>query len=141
MTGGFEALHRRKELESKSKGIAKNAMDDLLKTLRISAAGMKAQGTRLRVVAENIANADSLPTQPGENPYRRKVVTFRNELDRKLGIDTVRVDRVEGDRSEFQRRYDPSHPAAGADGYVLAPNVNALVEMMDMREAQRSWAI
>lgn len=114
-------------------------MDDLLKTLRISAAGMKAQGTRLRVVSENVANADSLPTQPGETPYRRKVVTFRNELDRNIGVNTVRVDRIKSDLSEFQRRYDPSHPAAGPDGYVLAPNVSSLVEMMDMREAQRSY--
>jgi len=114
-------------------------MDDLLKTLRISAAGMKAQGTRLRIVSENVANADSLPTQPGDTPYRRKVVTFRNELDRATGIDTVKVGRIQTDRSEFQKRYDPSHPAAGPDGYVLAPNVNTLVEMMDMREAQRSY--
>lgn len=114
-------------------------MDDLLRTLRISAAGMKAQGTRLRVVSENVANADSLATQPGGLPYRRKVVTFRNELDRTVGIDTVRVDQIKTDQSKFQRRYDPSHPAAGQDGYVLAPNVNSLVEMMDMREAQRSY--
>ncbi|MCW8915290.1 MAG: flagellar basal body rod protein FlgC [Magnetovibrio sp.] len=114
-------------------------MDELLKTLRISAAGMKAQGTRLRVVSENVANADSLPTQPGETPYRRKVVTFRNELDRSLGVDTVKVDRIQADRSDFQRRYDPAHPAAGPDGYVQAPNVSSLVEMMDMREAQRSY--
>jgi len=114
-------------------------MDDLLRTLRISAAGMKAQGTRLRVVSENVANADSLPTQPGGQPYRRKVVTFRNELDRNIGVDTVRVNRVKTDQSEFKQRYDPAHPAAGPDGYVLAPNVNTLVEMMDMREAQRSY--
>lgn len=114
-------------------------MDDLLKTLRISAAGMKAQGTRLRVVSENIANADSLPTEPGGQPYRRKIVTFRNELDRTIGADTVHVNRIKTDQSEFQKRYDPSHPAAGEDGYVLAPNVSSLVEMMDMREAQRSY--
>lgn len=114
-------------------------MDELLKTLRISASGMKAQGTRLRVVSENIANADSLPTQPGELPYRRKVVTFKNELDKSIGVKTVGVDRVQNDRSEFQRRYDPAHPAADENGYVLAPNVSSLVEMMDMREAQRSY--
>lgn len=114
-------------------------MDDLLKTLRISAAGMKAQGTRLRVVSENLANADSLPTDPGGQPYRRKIVTFRNELDRTIGADTVHVNRIKTDQSEFEKRYDPSHPAAGADGYVLAPNVNSLVEMMDMREAERSY--
>ena len=114
-------------------------MDELLKTLRISASGMKAQGTRLRVVSENIANADSLPTQPGELPYRRKVVTFKNELDKSIGVKTVGVDRVQPDRSDFQRRYDPAHPAADENGYVLAPNVSSLVEMMDMREAQRSY--
>lgn len=114
-------------------------MDELLKTLRISSAGMKAQGTRLRVVSENVANVDSLPTQPGQNPYRRQVVTFRNELDRAIGVDMVKVDRIKGDMGEFKKRFDPSHPAAGPDGYVLAPNVNSLVEMMDMREAQRSY--
>ena len=114
-------------------------MDELLRTLRISASGMKAQGTRLRVISENIANADSLPTQPGQMPYRRKVVTFRNQLDQAIGVNTVRVDRIQTDRSEFQQRYDPNHPAADANGYVLAPNVNSLVEMTDMREAQRSY--
>ncbi len=113
--------------------------DDLMRTLKISAAGMKAQGTRLRVISENVANADSLPTAPGADPYRRKVVTFRNELDRATGVDTVRVDRVRTDNSEFKKKYDPSHPAADADGYVLAPNINSLVEMMDLREAQRSY--
>ena len=114
-------------------------MDDLLRTLRISTAGMKAQGTRLRVISENVANADSLPTSPGGVPYRRKVVTFKNELDRTIGVEKVSVDRIRVDKSDFQRRYDPSHPAADAQGYVLAPNVNSLMEMMDMREAQRSY--
>lgn len=114
-------------------------MDDLLRTLRISASGMKAQGTRLRVISENMANADSLATQPGGLPYRRKVVTFRNQLDQAIGVSTVRVDRIKTDLSEFQQRYDPSHPAADANGYVLAPNISTLVEMTDMREAQRSY--
>ncbi len=114
-------------------------MDDLLKTMRISAAGMKAQGTRLRVISENIANADSLPRSADDQPYRRKVVTFKTELDRATGVESVRVDKVRPDTSEFQKRYDPSHPAADAKGYVLAPNVKPLIEMMDMREAQRSY--
>ena len=114
-------------------------MDDLLRTLRISASGMKAQGTRLRVISENVANADSLATQPGGLPYRRKVVTFRNQLDQAIGVNTVRVDRVKTDLSEFQKRYDPAHPEADANGYVLAPNISTLVEMTDMREAQRSY--
>ncbi len=114
-------------------------MDDLLKTMRISAAGMKAQGTRLRVISENIANADSLPRSADDQPYRRKVVTFKTELDRATGVESVRVDKIRPDTSEFQKRYDPSHPAADAKGYVLAPNVKPLIEMMDMREAQRSY--
>lgn len=114
-------------------------MDDLLRTLRISASGMKAQGTRLRVISENVANADSLPTQPGGLPYRRKVVTFRNQLDQAIGVNTVKVDRIKTDLSQFQQRYDPAHPAADANGYVLAPNVSTLIEMTDMREAQRSY--
>ena len=114
-------------------------MDDVLQTLRISAAGMKTQGTRLRVIAENIANADSLATSPGELPYRRKTATFKNVLDRDLGFETVRFDRIHKDPSPFKKKYDPGHPAADADGYVLSTNVSSLIEMTDMREAQRSY--
>lgn len=114
-------------------------MDDLLKTLRISSAAMKAQGTRLRVIAENIANANSLAQTPGGDPYRRKIVTFKNVLDRSIGVRTVVVDKIKTDKSEFEKQYDPNHPAADADGYILKPNVNTLIEMMDMKEAQRSY--
>ena len=114
-------------------------MDDVLQTLRISAAGMKTQGTRLRVIAENIANANSFATSPGDLPYRRKMVTFKNVLDRDTGLDTVRVHKIHQDPTPFQRKYDPGHPAADADGYILSTNVNALIEMTDMREAQRSY--
>jgi flagellar basal-body rod protein FlgC len=114
-------------------------MEDLFRTLRISSAGMRAQGTRLRVISENIANAGSLPTAPGDMPYRRKVVTFKNELDRNIGLKTVRVGKIVPDKSDFTKRFDPNHPAADADGYLLVPNVNPLIEMMDMREAQRSY--
>ena len=113
--------------------------DDLFKAMSISAAGMKAQGTRLRVISQNVANADSLPQDPSQSPYRRKVVTFKNELDRSTGIDTVRVDKITTDKSDFQKKFDPNHPAADENGYVLTPNINTLVEMMDMREAQRSY--
>lgn len=114
-------------------------MDDIIKTMRISGAGMRVQGERLRVISQNIANANSLPQDPGKNPYRRKIITFKNELDRAIGLDTVRVDKVQPDRSDFGKRYDPNHPAADPDGYVLTPNVNSLIEMTDMREAQRSY--
>ncbi len=114
-------------------------MDDLMKSLEISAAGMKVQGTRLRIIAENVANAESLPTREGGEPYRRKIVTFKNELDRKTGVETVRVDKIGRDKSDFKKTYSPGHPAADENGYVLTPNVNTLIEMMDMREAQRSY--
>lgn len=112
---------------------------DLYKAMAASSAGMKAQGTRIKVVAENIANANTTAETPGDLPYRRKVVTFQNELDRQLGMDTVKVKKIDVDKSDFQRRYDPTHPSADADGYVLMPNVNTLIESMDMREAQRSY--
>ncbi|WP_282607989.1 flagellar basal body rod protein FlgC [Pelagibius sp. Alg239-R121] len=112
---------------------------DLFKTLHIAASGMQAQGTRLRVIAENVANADSVSQTPGGVPYRRKLVSFGNALDRELGVETVRVRKVMTDKSEFSRSYEPGHPAADEDGYVLRPNVNTLIEMSDMREAQRSY--
>lgn len=114
-------------------------MDDILKTMKISAAGMRAQGHRLRVISENIANAESLPQFPNDTPYRRKIVTFKNELDRSIGLETVRIDKVKPDNSDFGKTYDPAHPAADGDGYVQTPNVKILIEMMDMREAQRSY--
>ena len=114
-------------------------MDDIIRTMRISGSGMRAQGQRLRVIAQNIANANSLPQEPNENPYRRKILTFRNEFDRAVGLEIVKVNRVRADMSEFSRRYEPSHPAADAEGYVLTPNVNTIIEMTDMREAQRSY--
>ena len=114
-------------------------MDELQKSSRIALSGMKAQSERLRVISQNLANVDSLAQTPDGTPYQRKVVSFKNELDRATGVQTVKVDKVRADQSEFQRRYDPKHPAADKDGYVLAPNVNPLIEMMDMREAQRSY--
>ncbi len=114
-------------------------MDDISKAARIASAGMKAQSKRLRVVAENMANADSLPKTAGEDPYRRKMVTFRNELDREVNADLVKVDRTIRDMSDFGRKYEPGHPAADANGYVSTPNINPLVEVMDLREAQRSY--
>jgi flagellar basal-body rod protein FlgC len=112
---------------------------DLMDSLAISAAGMRVQGERLRVISENIANADSVSEAPGGDPYRRKTVTFQNALDRALGVDLVKVKKVGLDPSEFTKKYDPGNPAADSTGYVKLPNVNALIEMNDMREAQRSY--
>ena len=111
----------------------------LEKSMIVSAAAMKAQGTRLRVIAENVANANSTAERPDGDPYRRKIVTFHNVLDRELGMRVVRVRGIRGDQSDFGLRFDPQHPAANTDGYVKTPNVNSLMEMTDMREAHRSY--
>ncbi len=110
------------------------------KTMGIAAAGLVAQSTRIRVISENMANSDSVASQPGGEPYRRQVVMFKNFFDRELEANLVQVDRVLEDRkSPFGRRFDPNHPAADDQGYVLTPNVTGLVEMMDLRQAQRSY--
>lgn len=112
---------------------------DLGGTIRIAASGLTAQTARLKTVAENLANASSTAQTPGGLPYRRKVVTFTNVLDPGLDARLVRANGVTEAPGDFERRYDPSHPAADRDGYVLTPNVNPLLELMDMREAQRSY--
>ncbi|VAV86687.1 Flagellar basal-body rod protein FlgC [hydrothermal vent metagenome] len=112
---------------------------DLSKAMMISAAGMKAQSTRMRVIAENLANASSVAMAPGVDPYRRKVVTFVNELDDKMGIRRLKVKNVGFDKSDFGLRFEPGHPAANKDGYIKTPNVNGLIEAMDMKQSQRSY--
>jgi flagellar basal-body rod protein FlgC len=112
---------------------------DISRALDISAAGMSAQTSRLRVIAENLANQDTTGSTPGAAPYRRKTVTFANQMDRASGAELVKVSKVGRDESDFPLRYDPSHPAADARGYVKTPNVNSFVEVMDMREAERSY--
>jgi flagellar basal-body rod protein FlgC len=112
---------------------------DFTTTLDLSAKGMTAQSTRLRVIAENIANSATTGSSPGADPYRRKVVVFSNSLDQALGTTTVGVRQIEPDKSPFPLRYDPANPAADTNGYVKTPNVNSFVEIMDMKEAQRSY--
>ena len=105
----------------------------------IAASGMKAQSERLKVISQNMANADSVSAEPGGDPYRRQVVTFQNYIDKQTGAQKVKVDKIIKDMSPFEKKYDPNHPGADANGYVSLPNVNPLVEMMDMKEAQRSY--
>ena len=114
-------------------------MSELLKSLDISASGMKAQGTRLSVISENVANAGSTALTPEGDPYRRKLVSFGSALNRELGVELVDVRRISRDPSDFGRRYEPNHPAADPAGYVSTSNVNTVIEMADMREAQRSY--
>jgi flagellar basal-body rod protein FlgC len=112
---------------------------DFLKTISVAASGLKAQSGRMRVIAENIANADSTADKPGADPYRRKIPTFGRKFDQELQANVVALGRVQTDRSAFRTRLEPGHPAADVKGEVKLPNVNSLVETMDMREAQRSY--
>lgn len=115
-------------------------MTDMLDAMTISAHGMRAQGERTRVISENIANASTGALTPNSEPYSRKVITFKNEMERELGHRLVRVEDITDDRrQEFPLKFMPDHPGADANGYVKMPNVNMLIELNDMREAQRSY--
>lgn len=115
--------------------MSNNASD----TLQIAAAGLRAQSARMRIIAENLANASSTGRTPDEDPYQRQMPVFRAELDRVTGAQLVRMSEVRPDESEFRLVYEPGHPAANGEGYVRYPNVSSLIELMDMREAQRSY--
>ena len=112
---------------------------DLASAMTVAAAGMKVQSARLRVTAENLANAESTASAPGGEPFRRKTIVFANRRDRASGVELVDIRRYGVDRSEFELRHQPGHPAADANVYVRYPNVNPLIELTDMREAQRSY--
>ena len=114
-------------------------IDPLTGSLRIAAAGLEAQSTRMRVVSENLANAQSTGRTPGADPYQRKTITFSSEFDRASDLSMVRVDKIGRDQTPFRVEYDPDHPAADESGFVKMPNVNMLIEMADMREAGRSY--
>ncbi|KRE15733.1 flagellar basal-body rod protein FlgC [Bosea sp. Root381] len=114
-------------------------IDPLSASLRIASAGLQAQSTRVRVVSENLANAQSTGTTQGADPYRRKTVTFENAMNRALGAELVKVKGIGVDRAPFRVEFEPSHPAADEKGYVKMPNVSMLLEMADMREASRSY--
>ena len=112
-------------------------MGDFFQSLQVAAQGLRAQASRMRIISENIANADSTPTKAGEAPYRRKIVTFERTLED--GVAGIKVGRTRRDQSPFKSKYEPGHPAADARGFVQQPNVETLIESVDMREAQRSY--
>ena len=112
---------------------------DLDKVIKVAASGLSAQSARLQVISQNLANADSTGTTAGAEPYRRKIVTFKSVLDQAAGVQLVKTGPTATAGGDFERHYDPAHPAADKDGYVMKPNVNPLVELMDMREAQQSY--
>jgi len=114
-------------------------MSNASDAMQISASGLRAQAARMRIISENIANASSTAREPGGDPYRRQVPVFENELNRVTGVTTVRMSDVAHDQSDFTIEYDPGHPSADESGYVKTSNVNTLIEMMDMREAMRTY--
>ncbi len=114
-------------------------MNDFQTGMQLAASALDAQSQRLRTIAENLANAESTALTPGGDPYRRQVPVFSATLDRALGAQTVRVERIIEDSAPFRLEFDPGHPAAGEDGYVKLPNVDPLIEMMDLRTAQQSY--
>jgi flagellar basal-body rod protein FlgC len=114
-------------------------MMDFIKSIAIATTGMRAQAGRMRIISENIANADSTASTPGGDPYRRRIVTFRSELDRQLDAHVVALGKVATDSSDFVVRHEPDNPMADAKGDVKYPNVNPLIEMTDFRDAQRSY--
>jgi flagellar basal-body rod protein FlgC len=113
---------------------------DLMKSIALAASGLRAQAGRMQVISENIANADSTPSTPGGDPYRRKIVTFQTEMDRTMGARVVALGTVRDDTSGFPVKNEPGHPAADPNGNVKYPNVNPLIEMADFRDAQRSYS-
>jgi flagellar basal-body rod protein FlgC len=113
--------------------------NDFVRSMSIATSGLRAQAGRMRVISENIANADSTAQTAGGDPYRRKIPTFTSELDRTLDAKVVALGRVATDPTAFRVKHDPGNPAADAAGDVKYPNVNSLVEMTDMRDAQRSY--
>src|SRR3569623_596107 len=116
-----------------------NDSSEFARSMAIATSGLRAQAGRMRVISENIANADSTAKTPGGDPYRRKVPTFSSELDRALDARVVSLGRIKPDTSDFRIKHEPGNPAADAAGNVKYPNVNPLIEMTDMREAQRSY--
>lgn len=114
--------------------------DPFQATLAAASHGLFAQSTRMRVVSENLANAETTGNTPGADPYQRRVVNFKDILDEQSGASVVDVDRILPDDAPFKREYKPGHPAADKDGYVKLPNVDVLVETLDMREASRSYS-
>jgi len=114
-------------------------IDPLQVALKVAASGLEVQSKRVRIVAENMANAQSTGNTPGAAPYTRKTISFETEVDHLTGANFVRVESIDFDSSPYPIEHDPGHPAADAKGYVRLPNVNILVEMADMREASRTY--
>lgn len=112
---------------------------DLIDSVHISAAGLAAQSARMKVVAQNLANAESIGTRSGADPYRRQTITFQDSMNKEFGVPTVQASKIGTDKSDFVKKYEPTNPQADKDGFVMYPNVNPVMEMVDMQEAKRGY--
>ena len=112
---------------------------DFNTSMTVAASGLRAQSERMKIIAENIANANSTSPKPGGDPYRRKIAAQQSTFDRELGASLVSSSKPIPDQSEFRTQYDPGNPNADKQGYIKLPNVDPLIEIMDMKEAQRSY--
>ncbi len=117
----------------------KIAADSLEASIKISSSGMQSQSQRLKVISQNIANSNVTGKTPDENPYRRKIIFFKNVYDPKLDTKILKVNSIQEDQSEFTLKYEPNHPAADNRGMVKYPNVNIIIETVDSKEAQRTF--
>ncbi len=113
--------------------------DSLMKALEISAYGNKFQAQRLKIIAENLANEDSISTEPGGDPYQRKVIFAKNIYDPKLKARVLKIKKYDVDKTPYKIKYDPYNPAANTEGYVKLPNVEKIIEKADAMESQRSY--
>lgn len=113
--------------------------DPLSAAIKVSGSGLAAQSMRLQIVSENLANANSVSSRPGGDPYSRKLVSFEATVDEASGGNEVKISSIDKDRMPFRKELDPGNPAADEKGYVKLPNVNPLIELADMREANRSY--
>ena len=114
-------------------------MDDLKVARKIAEFALRAQSKRMRIISENLANADSVAETPGGIPYQRKLVVFKKMMDKHSGVQLINSEEITLDQSDFRRKYDPTHPMADKKGYILMPNVDPLIELADMREANKSY--
>ncbi len=112
---------------------------DFSASMAVAASGMRAQAQRMQTISENIANANSAPTTAGTDPYRRKIPSVTSEFDRELNAVVVKAGQPIADMSDFRMQYDAGNPVADKQGYVKMPNVNSVIEVMDMRDAQSSY--
>lgn len=119
-------------------GLAFGLKDSLQKSIAVAASGNEIQSERIKIAAENLSNEFTTGDKPGGDPYRRKILFVENKYDKKKRTNLVKVKKYDEDKSDFEMKYDPNHPAADENGYVKLPNVRKVIEISDANEAKRA---